>query len=147
MAVTARRAVASAWPILLLALFLGTFRRSAEHTSDDAASAVCDAGGLPRDAASLERCVALDPGDVGALNALGAAYETAGREDRAEDAYRRALAIDPRDGDVHVRLGRLLLARGDRAAAKTEGEAALHWQPGARAATALVAAAAAGMSR
>ena len=139
MAVTARRAVASAWPILLLALFLGTFRRSAEHAADAEASAACEDDALPGDAAALEQCVALDPGDVGAWSGLGAAYEAAGRGDRAEDAYRRALAIDPRDGDVHVRLGRLLLARGDRAGARGEGEAALTWQPGAAAPRDLIA--------
>ena len=39
---------------------------------------------------------------------------TAGQTDRAEAVYRQALSVDPKDGDVHVRLGRLLLERGDR---------------------------------
>jgi hypothetical protein len=37
--------------------------------------------------------------------------------------YRRALAIDPAS-DVHIRLGWLLLRRGDKAAARAEAERA-----------------------
>ena len=142
MALTARRAVAIAWPGLLLGLFLATFRPSADGSPGAAASPPCEDDAPPGDLAGLERCLALDPEDVVLMTELGAAYESSGRADLAEGVYRRALAIDPRDGEVHVRLGRLLLARGDRAAAKTEGEAALRWQPGAEAAGALVAAAA-----
>jgi Flp pilus assembly protein TadD len=141
MALTARRAVAFAWPGILLVLFVATFRPSADIRADEAAIPSCEDGALPRDAAAVQRCLALDPGDVGLLTDLGAAYESEGRSDRAEEIYRRALGLDPRDGEVHLRLGRLLLARGDRAGAKTEGEAALRWQPGAAAAGALVAAA------
>ena len=146
MAVTARRAVAFAWPGILLAVFVGTFRPSADATADSAAVPPCEDAAPQRDAAALERCLALDPGDVGLLTDLGAAYESESA-DRAEQIYRRALALDPRNGEVHVRLGRLLLARGNRAGAKAEGEAALRWQPGAAPARALIAAAAAGTSQ
>jgi len=141
MAVTARRAVAVLWPLALLALSVATFRQSVDRARPDAALAACADDAAKRDTATLERCLALDPGDVGLLADLGAAYETAGRADRAEPLYRRALAIDPRDGDVHLRLGRILLARGDRAGARTEGEAALRWQPGSAAPRDLVSAA------
>jgi Tfp pilus assembly protein PilF len=141
MAVTARRAVAFACPGILLAVFVGTFRPSADATADDAAFPSCEDAAPPPDAAALERCLALDPGDIGLLTDLGAAYESRS-PDRAEEIYRRALALDPRNGEIHVRLGRLLLARGDRAGAKAEGEAALRWQPGAALARALIAAAA-----
>ena len=136
---TARRAVAVLWPLALIALFIGTFRQAAgqDHAGD--VSAACDADSAPRDTASLERCLSLDPADVGLMTVLGAAYESAGSPARAEQMYRRALSVDARDGDVHVRLGRLLLARGDRAGAQVEGEAALRWQPGASAARSLVA--------
>ena len=60
---------------------------------------------------------------------LGGAYEEAAQWDRAEAVYRRALSIDPEDGDVRVRLGVVLLERGDRAAALREATAALAVQP------------------
>ena len=142
MAVTARRAVAVLWPLALLALFAGTFRQSAgDRGRADDASAACAGGATPRDSAMLERCLALDPDDVGVLADLAAAFEAAGSPERAEPLYRRALAIDPHDSDVRVRLGRILLARGDRAGARQEGEAAARWQPGAAAPRRLVAAA------
>ena len=147
MAVTARPAVAVLWPLVLLALFVGTFRQTASQDRAGDASAACESDSLPRDAARLERCLALDPGDVGIMTDLGAAYESAGRADRAEAMYRRALAIDARSGDLHVRLGRMLLARGDRPAARSEGEAALRWQPGAAAAVDLVGRATSGNPR
>jgi len=143
MAVTARRAVAFAWPGILLAFFVATFRPSAGGATDDAVSPGCEDHAPPRAVEALERCLAVDPGDVGLMTDLGAAYESAGRVDLAERTYRKALTIDPRDGQVHVRLGRILLARGDRAGARTEGEAALRWQPGGADARALVTAAAA----
>jgi tetratricopeptide (TPR) repeat protein len=98
------------WPLALLVLFLGTFRR----TPPDASAA--QAGDV-------------DPTDVAVLTDLGDSYLKAGRVDLAEQAYRRALALDPRDGDVHVRLGELLLDRGDRGGASAEAESALRWHP------------------
>lgn len=139
MAVTARRAVAVLWPLALLALFLGAFRRSADLARGDEPSAACGHETIQHGIGVLERCLALDPDDVELIADLGAAYESAGHRDRAEQLYRRALAIDPRDGDVHVRLGRLLLARGDRAGAAQEGEAAQRWEPGASAPRELLA--------
>jgi Flp pilus assembly protein TadD len=98
------------WPLALLVLFLGTFR----HTPQDASAA---------------QAAAVDPTDVAVLTDLGDAYLKDRRVDLAEQAYRRALAVDPRDGDVHVRLGELLLARGDRGGASAEAESALRWHP------------------
>lgn len=131
-----RRAVYVLWPLALLILFLGTFRQSAADTAEsrNAKTAkhatVSSLGDLcVQDRGALERCVAEDPANVELLTRLGAAYETGGRGDLAEAAYRRALALDPRDGDVHVRLGELLLKRGDRAGAHAEADAALRWHP------------------
>jgi len=98
------------WPFALLVLFLGTFRRT------------------PQDA-SAAPAADVDPTDVAVLTDRGDAYLKDGRVDLAEQAYRRALAVDPRDGDVHVRLGELLLARGDRGGASAEAESALRWHP------------------
>lgn len=98
------------WPLALLVLFLGTFRRA------------------PPDA-SAAQAGDVDPADVAVLTDLGDAHLKDGRVDLAEQAYRRALAVDPRDGDVHVRLGELLLERGDRVGASAEAESALRWHP------------------
>ena len=143
MAVTARRAVAVLWPVVLLALVIGTFRRDDGGAAGGAPSG-CESDARPTDVPLLERCLALDPGDVGLMTDLGAAYESAGRADRAEQLYRRALVIDPHDSDVHVRLGRVLLAHGDRIAARAEGEAAARWHPGGAAARGLLDLAGAG---
>jgi hypothetical protein len=63
------------WPLALLVLFLGTFRR----TPPDASAA--QAGDV-------------DPTDVAVLTDLGDTYLKDGRVDLAEQAYRRALAVD-----------------------------------------------------
>ena len=82
------------------------------------------------DVPALERCLELRPDDVELMADLGAAYEQAGQWDRAESVYRRALAIDAEDGDIRVRLGNILLRRGDAAGARREAVAALAVQPG-----------------
>jgi Flp pilus assembly protein TadD len=79
--------------------------------------------------------------------ALGAAYESAGRLRDAERLYRRALAVDPRDGDVHLRLGEVLLRLGDGRAARSEAEAAAARQPGNPAAIDLIERSASGAGR
>jgi Tfp pilus assembly protein PilF len=90
------------------------------------------------DIATLEQCLELDPRNVELITAIGDHHVASGATDRAETMYRRALSIDPHDGDVHLRLGELLLTRGDAAAARSEGEAALTSQPGSLTATRLV---------
>lgn len=68
----------------------------------------------------LERAVALRPTFTTAWHALGRLREQLdGREGEggAEAAYRKALAISPEHGPSYLALGRLLLARGDRAEA------------------------------
>src|SRR5262249_19557410 len=85
-------------------------------------------------AEALERCLAVQPDDVETMKDLGLTYESATNWDRAEPLYRRALAIDPEYGDIRVRLGSLLLQRGDLAGARREAEAALKEQPGSLAA-------------
>lgn len=81
----------------------------------------------------LERCSAMSPNDVELLADLGAAYEAANAPGRAETAYRRALAIDPDDADVRLRLALLAFERGDASEARHEAEAALRLQPNRRA--------------
>jgi tetratricopeptide (TPR) repeat protein len=105
------------WPLALLVLFLGTFRRADGVGSTTMTTAV----------------------DVVQLTELGDSYRASGRTDLAEDAYRRALAVDAKDGDLHVRLGELLLKRGDRRGAQAEAEAGLRWHPGSARALSLAA--------
>ena len=82
------------------------------------------------DVLALERCLELRSDDVELMADVGAAYEQAGQSDRAESVYRRALAIDAEDGDIRVRLGNILLRRGDASGARREAVAALTVQPG-----------------
>ena len=129
--------VGSAWPVGLLLAFAVVLRGVPERARAEPPATDCER--VPAsDLGGLERCVALHPNDVGLLADLGAVYEAAGQRDRAEPLYRRALAMDPMDGDVHVRLGNLLLARGDPAAARAEGDAAVKLLVGSPAAARLV---------
>ena len=82
------------------------------------------------DLAVLERCLAFDSRDVEILTAIGDVEAASGASVRAEETYRRALSIDPHDGIVHLRLGELLLARGDVEGARIEAQAALKSLPG-----------------
>jgi cytochrome c-type biogenesis protein CcmH/NrfG len=116
-------------PLGLLVLFVAVIRGLPQQARS--ASTSVDCAQLPPgsdDIAVLEQCVALDPNDVEQVMDLGRAYERAQQFDRAEAAYRRALTSDPDDGDAHVRLGEMLLRRGDKPGAAREGAAALKIQ-------------------
>lgn len=124
-----RRGLQVAWPLALLLVFVVSFRRA--ESDGGPANAIAECESTPAsDVARLELCLSGDPHNVELMTDLGGAYEVNGAVDRAEDIYRRALAIEPHDGDLHVRLGELLLTRGDRAAGRAEGELALRSQPG-----------------
>lgn len=125
------------WPLALLLVFVAVFRGTPRRAPQDDASAECDGRG-PADQHALERCLSMQPGNVEVMTVLGSIEESAGHQDRAEALYRRILAIDPTDGDVHVRLGGLLYARGDAAGARREAGEALRWQPGSLAAHAVL---------
>jgi tetratricopeptide (TPR) repeat protein len=70
------------------------------------------------------RCLELEPRDTVLAGDLGWLYEQAGDSARAEEMYRRALAIDPAYAEMHTRLGRLLLRQGNTAAARAEADRA-----------------------
>ena len=89
------------------------------------------------DIASLERCHALVPDDVELTADLAAAYASAGRADDAIGAYGRVLDLDPFYADARERLARLLIAKGDKAAARAQIDAALRVQPNRSALVAL----------
>ena len=133
---SARRWIEACWPAALLVLFLMTFRTTGGDASREPAALCDEAHGS--DAASLEGCLAVDPRNVELMTDAADKYLASGAADRAEALYGRALAIDPHDGDVHLRLGELLLTRGDAAGARREGAAALASQPGNAAAQRLV---------
>jgi len=80
----------------------------------------------------LEPCATIIPDDVELLADLGAAYEAAAQSGEAERLYRQILALDDEYADIHVRLARLLLQRGDTAAARRHLERALQIQPNRR---------------
>ena len=60
----------------------------------------------------------------------GRAHERAQEWDRAEAMYRRALDSDPDDGEGHLRLGGMLLRRGDAPGAAREATLAAKILPG-----------------
>src|SRR5262245_47374686 len=118
-------------PALALCLWAAALPVSLSRRADAASPEECltlaDAPPDPRAdlIATLERCSTLYPADVELLADLGAQYETVGRRPEAETIYRRALAVDPAYAEVRLRLGRLLLARGEAALARREAKAAL----------------------
>ena len=126
-----------AFPVLLLLVFLALVRPLGEWTRPVTATVDCTRVGRA-DMPALERCAEIRPDDLELVRALGGAHEIAGEWERAEAIYRRGLEIDPEDGDIRVRLGYLLLRRGDREAARHQGRAALALQPGRPAAIELL---------
>ena len=125
---------------VLLAAFVATARgvqRSAG--SVDATSTFACELTPPRAIDDLERCLAVNPRDIELMLDLGSAYEAQGDPDRAETIYRRALSVDSKDADVHVRLADVLLRRGEHAEATREAHIALTLQPGSSRALALLA--------
>ena len=78
---------------------------------------------------AMEQCGGRHPADVELMADLGRLYEGADRFADAEAIYRRALLVDSGDGDLRLRLGRLLLKRGDAIGARREAQAALSVQP------------------
>jgi Flp pilus assembly protein TadD len=125
------------WSVVLLFLFFAVIRTLGERTRPAGTALDCDhfaAGDTP----ALERCLEVRPDDVELMTDLGDVYEAAMQWDRAEAVYRRALTFDPVDGDVRVRLGRVLLQRGDLGGARREATEALVVQPGRTAALELL---------
>ena len=77
----------------------------------------------------LEHCRSVVPDDAVLLADLGTAYETAGRGDAAERAYRQAVTLDPDDGPTHLKLATRLYARGAVADARAQAEHARRLLP------------------
>jgi tetratricopeptide (TPR) repeat protein/HEAT repeat protein len=79
--------------------------------------------------ALIEQLVAEHPSDPARLALLGGLYEETGDGARAIDTYRRALARDPRQIDLRLRMIHLLQANGDLDKAITEYEALIRAMP------------------
>jgi Flp pilus assembly protein TadD len=114
--------------LLLLVLFVVP-RAGGDVGGPEISAADCN-GTDRSDAAALERCLTVRPGDLALMEDLAVVYERSSRWDRAEEIYRAALSVDPFDGDLHVRLGSVLLQRGDVDGARAQAGAAAALQPG-----------------
>jgi tetratricopeptide (TPR) repeat protein len=69
------------------------------------------------------------PNDFARLALLGALYEETGDSAKAIETFKRALAIDPRQVDLRLRMVRLLQANGDLDRAITEYEGLIRAAP------------------
>ena len=78
------------------------------------ARALVASGRYGQGIASLRGLLAESPGLAQAQLLLGQALEAQSDRAGAEDAFGRALALDPSLSDAAVRLARLLLAEGER---------------------------------
>ena len=56
---------------------------------------------------AYQRAIQLSPRHAGFYSALGQAYQQSGDSNRARDAYRRALSLDPSNGAARAGLQRL----------------------------------------
>jgi len=91
--------------------------------------------------AEFDRLLALDASPpAGALKEAATAAALAGRPDRAEALFRRALEAAPEAGDVHADLALLLQSQGRRAEAEAGLRRALELDPGLRGARLALAA-------
>ena len=140
------------WPLVMLIVFglafQGTVRSAFTGRGLSQAGGWLECEATPKDDVRvLERCLTLEPTDIELTLDLGSEYEAGGRWEDAERLYRRALEVDPLDGDLHLGLARLLVRRGDLAAARAEGEAALASQPGSADARAIIERASAGAAK
>lgn len=129
--------VRAALALTLLAAFAAAFQQSSRDRSDVAAVTRCEID-MPDDEAALAECLVLAPDNIEVMLELAQLYEAAGQWDRAEAMYRRASEVDPRDAELHLRLGRAMARRGDAAGALEEGQLVLALRPNSAAALALI---------
>jgi protein O-GlcNAc transferase len=78
---------------------------------------------------ALRQAVALNPGDVIALNALGVVVLRLGRGEAAIEAFRVAIGVRPEFADAHSNLGHALTSMGRFVEAEAACRAALAVQP------------------
>ena len=78
----------------------------------------------------LERADRLEPNKGSIVEALARAYYNSGQHDRAEEAFRRLLDIDPSAAYGHFGLGQSLKMLGQRDEARTHLRLAVALAPG-----------------
>ena len=79
--------------------------------------------------AELEAAAKLAPQDEAVQRGLAEAYSNAGRQDRAEGAYRKLLATHPNEAELHRSLGQTLLREKKFADAQQEFLASIKLKP------------------
>jgi Tfp pilus assembly protein PilF len=126
------------WPLALLVAFAGVFHGGSPTPVVGRSDADCESAPTA-DIALLERCLAHDSRNVRVMQDLAGAFEATGRIDEAEALYRRALSIDPQDGESRLRLATFLLKRGRVDDARIEARRALEVRPHSPAATHITA--------
>ncbi|PDS74649.1 FecR domain-containing protein [Rhizobium sp. L43] len=80
--------------------------------------------------ADLNRAIELAPGSSGTLNSLGLLQGARDANGEAEEAFLKAIALDPQDPVAHANLAILYLDQGRMKDAKREIDAALAAEPG-----------------
>jgi cytochrome c-type biogenesis protein CcmH/NrfG len=116
--------------VVLLALFAVVALRRPTSKPDDRSNIWRCETERSSDIGVLEHCLALQPDNIEVMLDLGDAYRRTARLADSEAVYRRALAIDPRDAELHQRLSDVLLLQGNRAAALLEAERVAEIRPG-----------------
>lgn len=100
----------AAWPLVLLMAFLLVIRLVPTLTRPAAPADDCSHVSKS-DVAALERCLVIRPDDVELMVDLADSLERAGESGRAVSVLRRALDVDPGDGEILRRLERLTVTQ------------------------------------
>jgi Flp pilus assembly protein TadD len=87
----------------------------------------------------LLRSLSLEPSNLDARRALASAYASNGDQEHATLEYYKVLLSAPDDVDVHIALGKMLLARDDKEAALKHFRMAVKFAPGSEQARAALA--------
>ncbi len=95
----------------------------------DQARVLGDTGAFDRAFERLTQGRALEPSSFESALVEGLLAKASGQPERAERAFRDALRLNPMLSVAHYELGRLAESRGNRAAARTEYEAAVAADP------------------
>lgn len=97
------------------------------HTCRARAALIWNRSALAFD--ELTMATAMEPRNAEVLVAVGDAHRLRGEVAKAEEAYRKALEVDPARADAHLGLGRLYLSANRRAEAATALRAANQIDP------------------
>jgi type IV pilus assembly protein PilF len=98
---------------LLSVSCVSSARQKQAAAQADLGAAYLREGSLPDAVMALERAVKDDPRNWDAWQKLGLAYGASRAEDRARDAFDKALQIAPKSGEVNANYGAYLMKLGD----------------------------------